>query len=190
MLVHWLHSLSLVRCAVFPTQQPLLTRTNLVYAECQATVRNVATLPTGQASLAHSFAMMTSAAHGRPTISVNFTSGTWTKEKKISQFSFHCDESCHSVSSINRWRLQVWVIGSTFLPIGNAAVALPKHAAESTDTLGVPPTVAALPSQRNAKTKVSITGQSPPTGPVMVTHSLGERGGNIKTLHTCQSITC
>lgn len=63
----------------------------------------------------------------------------------------------------------------TFLAAGNAAVALPKHAAESADALGVPPAVAALPSLRNAQTKVSVTGESTPTAPVVVTHSLEGR---------------
>lgn len=70
----------------------------------------------------------------------------------------------------------------TFLSTGNAAVALPKHAAESTDTLGIPPTVVTLPSLRNAQTKVSITWETTPTGPVMVTHSLEGKTWNIKPM--------
>lgn len=45
----------------------------------------------------------------------------------------------------------------TFLSTGNAAVALPEHAAEATHALGIPPTVVALPSLGNTQTKVSIT---------------------------------
>lgn len=61
------------------------------------------------------------------------------------------------------------------MSIGDAAVALPKHAAESADALGVPPTVVALPSQRNTKTEVTITGETPSTGPVMIAHNLGKK---------------
>lgn len=60
----------------------------------------------------------------------------------------------------------------TLLSIGDAAVALPKHAAESADTLGVPPAVVALSSERHTQTKVTITGETASTGPVMFTYSL------------------
>lgn len=60
---------------MFTTQQPLVTRTNLVDAECQTTVGNIAALAADQASLAHLFAVVASAAHGFPTIPVQFTSG-------------------------------------------------------------------------------------------------------------------
>lgn len=58
---------------------------------------------------------------------------------------------------------------------GDVAVAFSKHAAEASDALGVPPTVVALPSQRDAQTKVAVTGKAPPTGPVVVAHSLETR---------------
>lgn len=45
----------------------------------------------------------------------------------------------------------------TLLAIRDAAMALPKHAAEATNTLRIPATVMALPSQRNAEAKVAIT---------------------------------
>lgn len=74
----------------------------------------------------------------------------------------------------------------TFLATGNAAVALPKHAAESTDALGIPPTVVTLPSLRNTQPKVSITGETTPTGPVMFTHSLRGKTWNIKKTNAKQ----
>lgn len=73
--------LSLVRCTVLTTQQPLVARTNLVYAEGQAAIGDVAALAADQTSLAHLFAVVPGAAHGRPTIPVEFTSGTWMKGK-------------------------------------------------------------------------------------------------------------
>lgn len=66
------------------------------------------------------------------------------------------------------------------MSVGNAAVALPKHTAESADTLGIPPTVVSLPSQRNTKTEVSITGETAPTGPVMVAHNLEKNKEMLK----------
>lgn len=147
--------------AVPTTQQTLITGTYLVYAECEAAIRDVAALAADQTSLAHLFAVVSSTAHGRPAVLVNFTSGTW-KTKAGVIFWGHF--------------LNKWTEGNgrslAFLSIGNAAVALPKHAAESADALGVPPTVVALPSHGNAKTKVSITGEAPPTGPVVFAHSL------------------
>lgn len=60
----------------------------------------------------------------------------------------------------------------TFLSAGNAAVALPEHAAEATHALGIPPTVVALPSLGDAQTKVSIARETPSAGPFLVTRSL------------------
>lgn len=62
----------------------------------------------------------------------------------------------------------------TLLSIGDAAVALPKHAAETAHALGVPTAVVAFPSERNTKAEVAITGETPSTGPVMFTHSLDQ----------------
>lgn len=66
------------------------------------------------------------------------------------------------------------------MSVWDAAMALPKHAAESADTLGIPPTVVALPSQGNTETKVSIAGETPPTGPVVVAHNLGKKREMLK----------
>ena len=78
-----LYSLSPVWSAVVPTQQPLVTRTDLVDAERQAAVRHVAALSTNQTPLAHLLPVVSGAAHGRPTVPVHFTPGTWTKQKLV-----------------------------------------------------------------------------------------------------------
>lgn len=63
----------------------------------------------------------------------------------------------------------------TFLSVGDAAVTLAEHAAESADALGVPPAVEALPSQGDAEAKVPIAGETPSTGPVVVARGLGRK---------------
>lgn len=105
---------------------------------------------------------------------------TWRSHNPGQLYIWHlgAGEIVLAVCSLSKQIKSVSFRVFTFLSTGNAAVALPKHAAESTDTLGIPPTVVALPSLRNAQTKVSITWETTPTGPVMVTHSL--EGKNMK----------
>lgn len=162
-----LYSLSPVWGAVFTTQQPLVARADLVDAEGQAAVGNVAARAANQAPLAHPLAVVSSAAHGRQAVPVHFTSGTWTQDRSF-------------------WKARslpgpVGLCVFTFLSAGNAAVALPEHAAEAAHALGVPPTVVALPSLRNAHAKVSIARETPSTGPCLVTRSLhrGKKIGNL-----------
>lgn len=162
-----LYSLSPVWGAVFTTQQPLVARADLVDAEGQAAVGNVAARAANQAPLAHPLAVVSSAAHGRQAVPVHFTSGTWTQDRSF-------------------WKARslpgpVGLCVFTFLSAGNAAVALPEHAAEAAHALGVPPTVVALPTLRNAHAKVSIARETPSTGPCLVTRSLqrGKKIGNL-----------
>lgn len=166
-----LYSLSPVWGAVFATQQPLVARANLVYAERQAAVGNVAARATNQAPLAHPLAVVSSAAHGRVAIPVHFTPGTWTQDRSFLE----------ARSFPSRVESRVGLCVFTFLSTGNAAVALPEHAAEATHALGIPPAVVALPSLRNTQTKVSIAGETPSTGPLLVTHSLERTNGKWET---------
>lgn len=169
-----LYSLPPVWGAVSSTQQPLVAGADLVYAERQAAVGDVAAGAASQASLAHALAVVPSTAHGGEAVPVHFTSGTWTQDTA-------CWEARSSPGPVG------WCV-FTFLSTGNAAVALPEHAAEATHALGVPPTVVALPSLRNTQTKVSVAREAPSTGPLLVTHSLQRaKGANLKLVKGAES---
>lgn len=61
------------------------------------------------------------------------------------------------------------------MPIGNAPVALAKHAAEAPHALGVPAAVVPLPAEGHAQAKVTVAGETSPAGPVVVTRRLWTR---------------
>ena len=57
-------------------------------------------------------------------------------------------------------------------------MALPKHAAQPADTLGIPATVVSLPSLEDAQSKVAITGE---TSPVAITGETSPTGSVVVT---------